>query len=109
MPLYNIPNMSRGIDDTLIGVVQAVPTFSIGILLFVWIVVLVGGTSSQTRRVGYADYPMWALLASCSTLLLSLIMTMKEGLISLPTLGIVVAITLLSGFWFFMSKGRNEI
>ena len=109
MTLYNLTNMSSGIDDTLIGLVSQVPAFAIGILIFVFFVVLIGGTSSQIRRVGYADYPMWTLLASCSILLLSLIMTIKEGLISLSTLGIVVAITLLSGFWFFMSKGRNEI
>ena len=107
--LYNQPNLTSGIDDALISMAQNVPALPIGILLFVFFTVLLGGTASQTRRQGYADFPMWALLASVSCLLISLVMTMREGLISLATLGIVVALNILTAFWFFMSKGKGEI
>jgi len=106
--VYNQPNLTGGIDDALIDVATAVPAFPIGLLIFVYITVLFGGTSTQKNKTGYADWAMWNLFASLSTFLLSLIMTMRTGLINVITLGIVVAITLLSGLWYFMSGGRNE-
>jgi len=49
------------------------------------------------------------VIASLSTLLLALPMTMTEGIIDLPTISIVVVVTVLSGFWLFTSRSRNEI
>lgn len=106
--IYEQPNMTGGIDNTLIEIAHSVPAFPIGLLIFVYITVLLGGTAAQTRRTGSADYPLWALLASLSIFLLALIMTIKVGLIDLTVLGIIIAINILTGFWFFMSKGRNE-
>jgi hypothetical protein len=108
MGLYNIPNMSGGIDDTLIDLATEVQALPIGLLIFTFLVVLLGGTAQQTRRTGSADWSMWSLMASLSVLLLSLLMTTRAGLIDMATLGIVVALNVLAGIWFFMSSGRNE-
>jgi hypothetical protein len=109
MALYDTPNLTAGIDDALISTAQQVPALPIGILIFTFLVVLLGGTSTQQRRQSYSDFPFWALMASVSCLLLSLIMTMKEGMLGLDILGVVIALNIMTGFWFFLSKGRNEV
>lgn len=107
--IFDQPNLSAGIDDAVVGVATAVPAFPIMILFFTYFTVLFGGMSSQNRRVGFADMPMWNLLAALSTFLLSLLMTIKEGVLPGWVFGIVVAFNILSGFWYFMSKGKGEI
>lgn len=106
--LYTEPNLTGGMDEVIVEVVAQVPSFLIGLLLFVFGVVFLGGVSTQKRRTGYADYPLWATMASLSTLMITLILTIKQGLIGLDILGIVVAITIFSGLWLFLSKGRGE-
>ena len=77
--------------------------------MFIFGVIFIGGILSQKRRTGYADVPMWAVTASLGTMTAALPMTLKEGIVNLPTLVILVAITLLSGLWLFLDKNRNEV
>ena len=109
MPIYEIPNMTGGIDETLVEIATAVPEFIIGLLVFIFGFVLLSGSASQKQRTGYTDYPMWMVLASLSVFVTSLILSLKEGLISLMILGIVTGLTILCGLWFFLSRGRGEI
>jgi len=106
---YATPNLTGGIDDALIDVSSAVPSFLIGLLLFVWSFVFLSGMAAQSKRRGSADAPLWATMASISTLMLTLVLSLKAGLVSLDVLGIVVGVTLLSGLWLFLSKGRGEL
>lgn len=108
MAIYTQPNLSSGMDDGLIEIATTSQAFPIGLLLFTFIIVLMGGSSAQNRRTGYADMPFWSLLASISCLLLSLIMSLKSGIITGYTLSVVVAINILTAIWFFNSKGRYE-
>lgn len=107
MSLYNLTNATTP-DGILIGMSTSVPVFPVMILVFAWFAVFLGGSQRQSARYGYADMPQWAVLASMSILLLSLLMTVTAGLLSAAYLGIVVAITILTGIWFFMSRGRQE-
>lgn len=107
MSLYNLTNATNP-DDILVGVSTSVPAFPIMILFFMWFVIFLGGSQKQSQRYGYSDLPQWAVLASMATFLLSLMMTVVGGIISLQTLVVVVAITILTGVWFFMSRGRIE-
>ena len=109
MSIYEAPSLETGLDGTLVEVIQAVPAFGIGILIFIFGVIFLGGIATQKRRSGFADIPMWGLLASLATFLMSLMLTIKENMIDLTTLSIVVAVTILFGLWFFLSKGRGEI
>jgi len=109
MSLYNTPNLTSGIDDALIQTAQEVPSFPIMIIVFTYLIVLIGGSSNQKRRTGNADYPLWAVLSGLTITFLSLLMTLGEGIIDITTLGIVISITIMSGFWFFLSKQRGEI
>jgi hypothetical protein len=108
MAIYSDVNLSSGVDTALISIATQIPALPIAVLIFTFIIVLVGGTSAQSRRFGYSDWAMWSLLASLSCLLLSLIMTINLGLIDLGTLGIVIALNILTAFWFFTSRGRFE-
>lgn len=109
MGLYTFPNMTDGIDQTLVGVANEIPVFIPMFLLFVWFFVFFGGVSFQSLRKGYSDVPLWGTLSGIATLIISLIMTMVSGIIQVEILGIVVAVTILFGFWFFFDKNRNEI
>jgi len=107
MSLFSEPNLTSGIDDALVSTAQSVPAFPAMILVFTFLVVLLGGSSNQKRRIGYADYPFWAALASIATMMIALIFTLGQGMIDITTLGIVIAVTIMSGLWFFLSKGRT--
>ena len=106
---YDLPNMTNGMDSAMVGVFAQVPELSAGILMFVWFFIFISGTSMQKKSTNYVDYPQWALMSSIPTLLLSLIFTLREGMIGIEVLSIVVSITIMSGLWFFLSKGRNEV
>jgi len=106
--LYNQPNLSAGIDDALVSTAQSVPIFPIMILVFIFFTILLGGSSAQKKRTGTPDIPMWAAMSGVSTTFVALIMTIGDGIIDLTTLGIVIAITLMCGVWFFLSKVRGE-
>jgi len=108
MTLYDAPNITSGLDDALFETAQSVPAFPIMILVFTFFVVLLGGSANQKKRIGRADYPFWFVLASMTTMMLTLLMTLGEGMIDIVTLGIVVGVTILSGVWFFLSKVRGE-
>lgn len=109
MSIYDVPNMSNGIDELLVGTVTEVSSFTPMFLLFVFLTVLIGGAVNQKRRSGTVDLPMWSVMASISTLVVSLILTLKSGLIQMEVLSIVVVITIFSGMWLFFDRNRNEI
>ena len=107
---FNFPNGTLGYDYTLQGLSnqQNFP-FANMILLFVWLIVFLGGFTIQNRRTGRADGSIWATLASVTTLVTSLILTIKSGYIEPWVLGLVVGVTIASGIWLFMSRGANEV
>lgn len=108
MALYEVPNLTSGLDQALVGTVTAVPEFMTMFLVFIFGVVFLGGSINQKRRTGSADMPMWATIASMATLLTALPLTLTAGLIQLEVLSIIVVITIFSGLWLFLDKGRNE-
>lgn len=108
MTLYNITEVTGGIDGTLVSVATQVPAFIYGLLFFVFGFVFLTGTTQQALRKGFSDVPLWATMASLSTLLVSLTLTLRSGLISLDTILIVLAVTIFSGLWLFLSKLRGD-
>jgi len=109
MTLYNISNNTGGIDSILVDTMASVNAFIPLTLLFTFFVVFLGGVGRQKARTGTADFPMWAVVASISTLILSLIMTLVEGLIRLEWLSIIIVITIFSGVWLFLDKKNGEM
>jgi hypothetical protein len=104
--LYAFPNSSGGLDGIL---TSTSGTLTPILLVFVFFLVWLGGIWRESARVGSADYSFWSVLASISTLILALLMSVKEGLISGNTLGVVVAITIFTGVWYFLDRGDVSI
>ena len=107
MPTFEFPNGTTP-DEMLVGVSTAVPAYPIMILFFAWMFIFITGSVKQNNKHSYADMPQWATIASLGTLLMALAFTIVEGIIALPILLIVIAVTILSAVWFFMSRGRFE-
>lgn len=106
---YSFPNGSAGMDILLADINQTTLVFTPMLLFTVFCIIFIGGTLSQKSKSGYSDFAMWSVIASISTLLIALPMTLISGLINGYILGVVVVITLISGFWFMMSRDRGEI
>lgn len=106
---FNTPNLTNGIDGTLADVSGSVGSFIPMLFLFVYAVVLFGGSAAQYRRTGTSDIPLWSTIAGLSVTSLALFFTLSPGIIGKTTLSVVIVITLLSGLWLFLSKNRNEI
>lgn len=106
LELYTLPNSTVGIDDIFVEVIVQVPAFSALLLVFVFFVVFLGGIMRQNLRSGDADYPMWSVVASLSMFITALVMSMTTGIIRLDWLIIVVAVTIFSGVWLFLSRSN---
>jgi len=107
--LYELPNSTAGMDNILVQTVTAVPGFIPLLLLFVFFVVFLGGVSRQKARTGTSDYAMWATVASLSTFMVTLIMSVIEGLIRLDWLVIVIVLTIFCSVWLFLDKKQSEV
>ena len=109
MPIYNPPNMTDGIDSILVGTASEVPAFIPSMLFFIFLTVWLGGIISQKRRMGNSDIPMWTVMASLSTLMIALVLTLIEGLMQIEILGLITAVVISSGIWLFLDRNRNEV
>lgn len=107
--IYATPNLTTGLDGTLVDIAGAVPAFIPSFLFFIFFVVLLSGASSQKKRTGSIDFPMWSLMASFSTFLVAMILTLQDGLMNLEILSIVIAVLIMNGLWFFLSKAKGEV
>lgn len=107
--LYNLPNTTVGADQILIDTLTVTPFLSPLILLFVFLVVSVGGIVRQKIRNGTADYPAWVTLGSIATMLVALLFSVNAGYIRLDWLAIVISLVMLSGVWFFLDRKISEV
>lgn len=107
--LYEFSNSTAGIDNVMSDLIKEVPTFIPMVLVFIYFLILLGGSASQRRRSGSADISMWSTIASISCLMVALPLTITAGIIDLVTLSIVVAVVIISALWFFLSRNRYEV
>ena len=107
--LYSLPNSTSGVDSIVVQTVSVVSIFIPLLLVFVFFVVFLGGIARQKARLGTADYPLWSVVASLSTFMVSLILTLYEGLIRLDWLVIVIVIAIFSGVWLFLDRKVSEV
>lgn len=105
---YNIPNMTDGVDGTLLEIAAELPVFVPLLLLFTWGFIFLSGMSLQKRRTGYSDMPLWSTLSSLAALMIALALSIN-GTIGLGVLAIMITITVLSGVWLFLDKSNREI
>jgi len=107
--LYTLPNATDGIDNIAIQTFNLFPGFGAMLLFFIFMLVFIGGISRQTLRTGAADYSAWAIIASLSTLVPALLLSVSSGFIQLDWLIIIVSINILSAIWFFLDRKASEL
>ena len=105
---YAIPSgNTTGIDNMIVDVVTAVPIFVPSLLLFIYFVVFLTGFRKQSERSSTGgDMPLWGTIAGIVTSIVALILSTREGLITLPILVMPIVITIVSAIWLFASKDR---
>lgn len=106
---YEMPNMSGGFDNTLVELNNEVGVFVPFTLLFVFFLIFLGGITRQKAKSGYADVPLWSTLASMGTLLVTLAMSLADGLINNLTLAVVIVLTILSFIWLALGSTNREV
>ena len=107
--LFDLPNATGGLDAIAVQTVAAVPALFPLMMFFVFMVVFLGGIARQKMASGTADYPMWSVVASLSTYMVALILTLFEGLIRLDWLVIITTVTIFSGVWLFLDRRASEV
>ena len=114
MTLYTLPNSTGGLDQIVIDTMSTVDVgpfvgLTTLILAFVFFTVWIGGMARQKARVGFADAPMWATVAAIMMFVVSLIMTLTTGIISLAQLAVVITVTIFCGVWLFLDRRQSEV
>jgi CHASE2 domain-containing sensor protein len=104
-----MPNLTGGMDSAIVDTMTAVPIFTPMLLVFIFVIVFIGGSTSQKKKTGFADMPMWSTIASVSCLMIALALSLVGGMINLITLVVVVIITILSGAWLLLGENNREI
>ena len=107
--LYELPNATSGLDAIMVQTLNIFPALTPLILLFVFLVVFLGGITRQKLRSGTSDYPAWAMVASLATLIPALLFSVQAGFIRLDWLVIVITLNILSSIWFFFDRKYTEV
>lgn len=107
--LYELPNATSGIDAIVIQTFNSFPFMGALFLLFIFLVVFLGGITRQKMKIGTADYSAWAIIASIATLLPALLFSVTAGFIQLDWLIVVVSLNILSAIWFFLDRRQSEV
>jgi len=105
---YAIPSgNTTGIDNMIVDVATAVPIFVPSLLLFIYFTIFLTGFRKQRIESSTGgDMPLWGTIAGIVTSIVALILSTREGLITLPILVIPIVITIISAIWLFASKDR---
>lgn len=107
--IYDVPNYTTGIDSAITGTIGQINGFAPMFLFFVFAVIFISGMTSQKRRSGFSDMPMWATLSGIATSMIALAMSLAQNMITTTTLVVVIVITIVSGLWLFLSRNKNEV
>ena len=107
--LYELPNATSGLDAIMVQTLNIFPALTPLILLFVFLVIFLGGITRQKLRSGTSDYPAWAMVASLATLIPALLFSVQAGFIRLDWLVIVITLNILSSIWFFFDRKYTEV
>jgi hypothetical protein len=108
MATFSFPNASAGVDASLVGINQQVPSFIPIILFFVFVIIFTTGFVGQKRRTGSGDAPMWFVVSGISITVMTLILSTVDGLVNGFVLSTVIGITILSFVFLALTKGRYE-
>lgn len=105
--LYTVPNSTDGLDAITVQTITQVPGLIPMLLFFVFMVIGITGSKLQRARTGTADYPMWFLIGSLSSLMVVAMASLSIGFIRLDWLVEVFIVTILCGVWLFLDR-KNQ-
>lgn len=106
--LFDMPN-STSVDTIATQTVTAIPGLVPMILLFVFMVIFIGGIVRQKARTGTADYPLWATIGGISQFMVALLFSVSSGFLNLDWLVISFVVTVFCGVWLFISERQGEL
>jgi hypothetical protein len=104
LPSINLTNQSNGLEQLFIYEATQVDILIPSLLFFIFVSIMAGGYYSQQRRLGEGSLSMWSAIAGYITSILSFVLFLYNGLISLNTVIIIMAITFLCTIWFLLSR-----
>ena len=95
-----------GIDNILLYVVRNVPSFTVIFLLSLFLTVAISIYFGQRRR-GTEDIFVAMTVASLVTVMATITMTLKDGLVTLPILVGVLTVFVIFLILMFMTRERD--
>lgn len=106
MPEYQLPheiNQSGGIESIFLYINSQVDSFAFMFMAFIFLVILGAGYFNTKRTTNKGAFSMWLTIASFITTTVGLILYLVPGYISLEMLILMIAVTLISAFFFLFS------
>lgn len=100
--MYNITNNTE-LSAIVVNTSQNIPILFPLILFFEFMVIAIGGSFANARRVGFTNLSMWFAIAGLITTTSAFILFLVDGIINLVTLGVCVAVTLGCVAWFMFT------
>ncbi len=95
-----------GIDGVLVYVATVEPLFTQLVLFGFFMVGFLGSMFSQWRLRNRSDFIASFFAGAFTTLIVAVLMSLIDGLISLNTLIITVIVTIISLVWLLIAKDR---
>jgi len=111
MAIYQLPyetgiNLTKGPEQLLVYLAGQVPIFIPLFLLAFFSIITMSGFFLQEKRSGNGDFSQWFAIAGWLTSGMAIFMTFIDGLITIPTVIIVISISLLGTIWFLTSRNN---
>lgn len=103
---YEMPDLSAsgGIEIPGKELATQIPFFWEGILFLAFMVMWGAGYFSQERRVGAGNAAMWAAISALIATTAGFILFLYDGLVGLPSLVIMVVVTIIAAAAFIISE-----
>jgi len=109
MPTYNLPeetgiNLSSGLDQIFVYIAGELPSFIPLVLASIFILIFISGYKAQERKEGRGSFVTWFSISSWIVSIIAVLMTLIQGLITIPTVSICLAISFLSMIFLYIGR-----
>lgn len=101
--MYDINDTITDIPSMLQQVASASSFFGAGVIIFIWAFIALTGYFAQDRRTGRGSMPMWLTIGGFFSTLISFILFLMDGIISLPVVSSTLIIFIVCAGWFLFS------
>jgi hypothetical protein len=105
--VYSLPNWTGnagGIEVLMAEGSRQYPGFAMGILAFIYIVILGAGYFAQDRKVGAGNMAGWASVSGLITTTLSFILFLYDNIVSIDVVITFMIISILTALIFLITN-----